>query len=239
MKVLVATAVGLLVAALPGGAIRATAAEKAPVTAVDILLEPDTTMLSHAQAVSARLLKAYPNGFALDETHRPHITLIQRFVRTRDLDQVYAAAGQVVARSNVRSMRLDAVRYGYSPGGDTGVAGIFVRPTPELLRLQRDLISAVAPYTVETGPIGAFTAAHDDPANDAALISYVATFAPKQTGEHFQPHVSTGVAPKAYLDKMSTEPFAPFSFSPVGAAIYQLGPFGTAAKRLKALATER
>ena len=86
---------------------------------------------------------------------------------------------------------------------------------------------------VETGPIGAFTAAHDDPAIDAALIQYVSTFVPKMSGENFNPHVSTGVAPKEYLDQMLAEPFEPFTFSPAGAAVYQLGPFGTAAKLLK------
>ena len=43
----------------------------------------------------------------------------------------------------------------------------------------------------------------------------------------------TGTAPKEYLDKMLAEPFGPFTFSPAGAAVYQLGPFGTAAKKLK------
>ncbi len=51
-------------------------------------------------------------------------------------------------------------------------------------------------------------------------------------GEHFNPHVSTGNAPTAYLDQMIAEPFEPFTFSPAGAAVYQLGPFGTAAKKL-------
>jgi len=32
---------------------------------------------------------------------------------------------------------------------------------------------------------------------------------------------------------MLAEPFAPFSFSPASAAVYQLGPYGTAAKKLK------
>jgi len=45
--------------------------------------------------------------------------------------------------------------------------------------------------------------------------------------------VSTGIAPRDYLDKMLAEPFATFTFSPAGAAVYQLGPFGTAAKKLK------
>ena len=37
----------------------------------------------------------------------------------------------------------------------------------------------------------------------------------------------------AYLDAMVAEPFENFNFSPAGAAVYQLGPFGTAAKKLK------
>jgi hypothetical protein len=32
---------------------------------------------------------------------------------------------------------------------------------------------------------------------------------------------------------MLAEPFEPFTFSPAGAGVYQLGPFGTAAKKLK------
>jgi hypothetical protein len=93
----------------------------------------------------------------------------------------------------------------------------------------------VKPFTVETGPIGAFTAPHADPALDAALIAYVSTFVPKMSGENFNPHVSTGVAPKAYLNQMLAESFEAFIFSPAGAAVYQLGPFGTAAKKLRQL----
>jgi len=206
---------------------------QSPVTAIDILLEPDATMLHHAAANNDRLLAVYPKGFALDATHRPHITLIQRFVRTADLEQVYAAAGKVFAHANVNGMKLEAFKYYYAPAGSLGVAGICAKPTPELLKLQADLIAAVAPFTVETGPIGAFTAPHDDPATDAAIIQYVSTFVPKMSGGNFNPHVSTGVVPKDYLDKMLAEPFESFTFSPAGAAVYQLGQFGTAAKKLK------
>jgi phosphoserine phosphatase len=207
--------------------------EATAVTAIDILLEPDATMLQHAEANNARLLKVFPQGFALDAAHRPHITLIQRFVRTADLDNVYAASYKVLAGANVNGMKLEAFKYYYAPGKGVGVAGIVARPTPELLKLQQDVIAAVAPFTVETATMAAFVAKHEDPAMDALLIDYVSTFVPKLTGEHFNPHVSTGVAPKEYLDKMLAEPFESFTFSPAGAAVYQLGPFGTAAKKLK------
>ena len=71
-----------------------SSAQQNPVTAIDIALEPDATMIQHAKAANARLLKAYPQGFALDATHQPHITMLQQFVRTADLDKVYAAAAQ-------------------------------------------------------------------------------------------------------------------------------------------------
>jgi len=209
-------------------------AEASSATAIDILLEPDANMLRHCQANNARLLAVYPKGFALDEAHRPHITLLQRFVRTADLDKVHAAAGKVLAGAHVNGMRLEAFKYYYAPTPpDTGVAGIVVKPTSALLDLQRDLIAAVAPFTVETGTTAAFATVHDDPATNAALIQYVSTFVPKQSGEQFNPHVSTGVAPREYLDRMLAEPFEPFTFSPAGAAIYRLGAFGTAAKKLK------
>jgi phosphoglycolate phosphatase-like HAD superfamily hydrolase len=202
------------------------------ITAIDILLQPDATMLKHAAANNARLLKEYPKGFALDATHTPHITMLQCLVRTADLDKVYAAEERVLAAANVNSMKLEAFKFYYAPAGATGVAGICAKPTPEILKLQAEIIAAAKPFMVERGSISAFTAPHDDPAIDSAIIQYVSTFVPQMSGENFNPHVSTGVATRDYLDKMLAEPFESFTFSPAGAAVYQLGPFGTAAKKL-------
>jgi hypothetical protein len=119
-----------------------------------------------------------------------------------------------------------------------GVAGIWVATTPELLQLQADVIAAAAPFMEATAGIEAFTTGHGNPAFDTALISYVAGFVEKGAGANFDPHVSTGIGATAYLDAMMAEPFAAFSFAPAGAAVYQLGPFGTAAKLLKQLDVE-
>ncbi len=68
--------------------------------------------------------RSFAKGFALDEMHRPHITLVQRFVRTADLDRVYAAVYEVLAKANVTAIKLEAYKYYYSPGNGVGVAGI-------------------------------------------------------------------------------------------------------------------
>ena len=202
------------------------------VTAINILLEPDATMLQRCEANNARLRKVFPKGFALDATHCPHVTLLQRFVRTADLDKIYAAAGKVFARTDVLGLRMEAFKYYYIPSGPIGLAGIVARPSKELRDLQQALIDAVASFTVATGLSDAFATTPEDPVIDPLLIDYVTTFVPKSSGEHFDPHVTTGVGPRDYLDKMLAEPFESFTFSPAGAAVYQLGQFGTAARKL-------
>src|SRR5262245_55378546 len=102
-------------------AVTASAAEQSSVTAIDILLQPGVTMLRHTQANNGRLLKVYPKGFAPDEAHRPHITLLQRFVRTVDLNHVYAAAEKVLTGADITRMQLEAFKYYYTPGKDVGV----------------------------------------------------------------------------------------------------------------------
>lgn len=204
------------------------------VTAIDVLLLPDAAMLQRAQAANDRLRAVFPKGFALDASHLPHITLVQRFVRTEDLDEVYVALEKVFAESDATKFKLEALKYYYMPDKEIGLAGIVVKPTPELLKLEQRVIDAVAPFVAKSGTSAAFVTTPEDPEIAPALIEYVETFVPKASGEHFHPHVTTGVAPREFLDKMLKEPFDSFTFSPAGAAVYHLGQFGTAAKKLKA-----
>src|SRR5260370_11603408 len=124
LTVWIALALGLGCLAAYSQASRSQASRLAtePVTAIDIALEPDATMLHHAEAVNARLLKEFPKGFALDATHHPHISMLQRYVRTSDLDKVYAPAGKVLAREKVPSRKLKALNYYYIPRHDPASA---------------------------------------------------------------------------------------------------------------------
>jgi 2'-5' RNA ligase len=113
-------------------------AQQNPVTAIDIALEPDATMMQHAKEANARLLESFPKGFALDETHHPHVTMLQQFVRTDDLDKVFAAANAVMAKAKPTAWTLKAVKYYYIPSPPIGVAGIVVEPIEDLHRLQEN-----------------------------------------------------------------------------------------------------
>jgi 2'-5' RNA ligase len=212
-------------------------AQQNPVTAIDIALEPDATMIQHATAANARLLKSFPKGFTLDETHHPHISMLQQFVRTGDLEKVFAAANAVLAKEKPTTWTLKAIKYYYIASPPIGLAGIVVEPTGELHRLQDELITAVKPYTVKTGTPAAFFSEEGGRDIQKSLIDYVANFVTDAAGKRFNPHVTIGVGTQEYLDKMLAEPFDSFTFSAAGASVYQLGTFGTARKELKTLSS--
>src|SRR5262245_22415924 len=230
---MVATLSIALLDALPGNVQPVRAAEPNLVTAIDILLDPDATMIQHAEAANARLLKDFPKGFALGKTHHPHISCLQRYVRTADLDKVYEAVGKVLAEEKPLTCKLKAYKYYYIPWKDIGLAGIVIEPTDDLLRYQQKLIDAVAPFTMETGTAAAFVTTPEDPEINQPTIDYVATFVPEASGPKFNPHVTIGISTEDYLKKMLTEKFEEFTFSPVGASVYHLGNFGTAREKLK------
>lgn len=216
------------------GYVETASAKQHSVTAIDIALEPDATMIQHAKDVNTRLLKVFPKGFALGATHKPHISMLQRYVRTTDLAKVYDAVGKVLAKEkSSANWSLKAIKYYYIPWKDIGLAGIVVEPTDDLLRLQQELIDAVSPFTVKMGTAAAFVTTTQDPEINRPTIDYVAAFVPKDTGKNFNPHVTVGLATQDYLKKMLTEPFTVFTFSLVGVSVYHLGNYGTARKHLK------
>lgn len=235
-RVQVLTAIGLGLGLAVAG-VQGAVGREIPVTAIDIALEPDATMVQHAMAANARLLESFPKGFTLDATHHPHISLLQQFVRTDDLGKVYAAANAVFVKERPMSWTLKAVKFYYIPSPPVGLAGIVVEPTEDLHRLQDELIAAVRPYTVEAGTPAAFFSDAGGRDIQRSLIDYVTHFVSDAAGEHFNPHVTIGVGTETYLNEMLAEPFPTFTFSVAGASVYQLGSFGTARKELRALAT--
>src|SRR5579863_10150476 len=151
-------------------------AQQNPVTAIDIALEPDATVVQHAKGANARLLKSFPKGFALDETHHPHVSVLQQFVRTDDLDKIFAAADAIMVKEKPTAWVLKAFKYYYIPDPPFGLAGIVVEPTDDLHRLQDELIAAVKPYIVKTGTPAAFFSEADGRDIQKSLIEYVTHF---------------------------------------------------------------
>jgi hypothetical protein len=212
----------------------ASSTEQHPITAVDIVLEPDATMIGHAQAANAGLLKNFPKGYALGDEHAPHISVIGGYFHTDNLEEVFAGASKVLAGKKVMSWKLKAFKYYYIPLKAIGLGGILVEPTPDLIKLQDELFEAIGEFMApgSFGTAAAFKTTPQDPDINQATIDAVATYFSEHRGEDYSPHVTIGVGTTDYLNALLATPFPTFTFSVVGMSAYQFGNFGTAAKQL-------
>jgi phosphoserine phosphatase len=196
--------------------------------AIDVLLQPDSTMIDKSGAINARLRENYAAGYELDAAHAPHVTLLQRFIRAKDLDAVTAAVKKVIASERPTELQLKAKGLSHVIWAGQAVTAIIVERTPELMRLHQKVVDAIAPFSVSGGTAAAFVGAGINP----ETIGWVEAFVPKSSGENYMPHVTVGVAHEDFVKQMQAEPFNSFTFKADGVAVYQLGNFGTAAKML-------
>lgn len=222
-------------AGLGGKAIAQPATESSKgdrVIAIDVLLEPDATMVKRAVAVNAKLRESYPEGYTLGEVQVPHITFVHRYVRERDLPAIEKAVAKVLEAEKPLTWPLTATSIEYGKWGDVAITSIAVKPTPDLGRLQLAVVKAVEPYAVQGGTAEAFSKSKELPKIEREIVAYVEKFVPNSSGVKYNPHVTVGVAREEFVQHLKAAPFETFSFKPSGVAIYQLGSFGTAQKKL-------
>ena len=204
--------------------------------AIDVLLEPDATMVKRARAANALLRENVPGGYRLDALHAPHITVLQRHVRTKELDSMIHEVQRVLETENLVRLQLRATGFYYLPfaqdGTPMGLAGIVIEPSSDLLRLQLKLIDSVAHFSERGGNAAAYVTTPENAHLLPAMIEYVDGFVPEHCGKNFNPHVTVGVGHEDFLKELKAQPFDVFTFGFDAVAVYQLGDFGTAAKRL-------
>jgi 2'-5' RNA ligase len=208
------------------------------IIAINVLIEPAEKVNRIAQEANRRLRAAVPAGFALDATHVPHISVLHRYVRVGDLPAIYSALDRINASLHADRSPLTVTGYEASTWEGKTIVSMTVERTPELERFQAAVVDALASYSVERGDERAFMRTEDSLQIDPSTIDYVATFVPTRVGANYSPHVTLGFGDQAIAEEMQNEPFAPISSRPASIAIYQLGNWGTARRRLHRSAGE-
>jgi len=206
-------------------------------TAIDVLIDPDEATMKRARRVNARLLESIPSrpGWVLDDTHQPHITTLQRYVRTADLDKAYEAVEKTVAETDMAALSYRAAKITHADWGFPGYGPtvLLVEVSPEVLDFQARLVAAVAPFTEPGGTAEAFVT---DPGEviSPTIVDWVEAYVPAQIGAgKYFPHLTVGIAKFDDLKVIEAEPFDAFTVHPAGVAVYHLGNNGTARNLLK------
>lgn len=203
-------------------------------TAIDILVNPDAAAIAQAHKFNEEMRQSVPSGFALDATHQPHITTLQRYVRTADLDLVYDAVDNTIRATDVAALGYEAVAIGHADWGvpGQGLAALVIKPSPEVLDFQASLLTAVTPFLGSVGTPAAFVR---DPGEEISqsTMDWVQNYVPNQVGAKYTAHITVGFATLDDLKKIEAEPFNAFPVHPASVAVYHLGNSGAARKLLK------
>src|SRR5215510_10077019 len=120
-------------------------------TAIDVLIDPEESMKDLARSVNRKMLGSVPppTGFSLDEHHQPHITTLQRYVRTDALPEVFDAVKGVLDSVDLSTLTFTTAKIVHPfvmDGTDIGIAAMVVKPGPKVIEFQQKLIDAVGPY---------------------------------------------------------------------------------------------
>jgi 2'-5' RNA ligase len=202
------------------------------VIAIDVLLEPDEKMVAKAEAANARLRSNYPHGYTLGRKQVPHITLVHRYVYEKDLPEIEKAITPILEKEKPVAWHFTATGYGYALWSNLSITNIALEHTDDLKHLQEEIVKAIQPFAVKGGTAAAFSTNSELPKIDKDIINYVENFVPNSSGDKYSPHVTIGVCHEDFIKRLTAVRFQEFTFRSNGVAIYQLGNFGTAQKKL-------
>lgn len=202
------------------------------VIAIDVVLEPDAKMVAGSEAANARLRANYPKGYTLGKEHVPHITLVQGYVREKDLPWLESTVSKLADATQPQKWELTATGYAYAIWSGVAITSISIERSRRLEGFEENVAKAVNHEAVANGTAAAFSTTRELPKIDKEIIDYVKNFAASSTGTKYNPHVTIGVAHEDFVKWLKAEPYEKFSFKTSGVAIYQLGNFGTAQKKL-------
>jgi 2'-5' RNA ligase len=152
--------------------------------ALDVAILPPPDIGDWAKRLNAQLPAAGSQGLVLDETHLPHITLTQQFVRIEDVGDVLRTIAKTVNTSPPLDLRIT----GGARGGRSVWMG--VERAPALVALHEHLMRALEPFERSGGTAKAFGGGDARPGD----VAWVSGYRTKSSFSAFRPHITIGHA---------------------------------------------
>lgn len=180
--------------------------------AVDIALLLPDAVSARVEEVNRALWLARPETLRLDETHLPHVTLVQQFIRYEHLAALAVRIDTVVRQRGALALTVT----GADTRGETVL--LLIEPTPPLVALHEELMDACASLEEPDGDEDAFYAP-DEPARPGD-VAWVRQFRTEAAYGRFVPHITVG-----HGDAPSD--IEPFTFTTDRLALCHLGRFCT------------
>lgn len=189
--------------------------------AVDIVLIPPEEVSLEAKSYNAELREKKPGGLVLDETHLPHITLIQLYASRSKLSDLHSTVAEIADEYSPFPLRI----HGLNSTALENERAFYLTldAQPGLLRLHSDLMKKLQAFEVAADE-NAFLL----DANEKLLSTTVAwtkNFRSQASLERFDPHITIGTGVDMNFRR-------PLKFLANRLAICHLGNYNTCRKIL-------
>ncbi|MBI4426027.1 MAG: 2'-5' RNA ligase family protein [Candidatus Kerfeldbacteria bacterium] len=187
--------------------------------AIDVVLLPPEDVMAKCRELNARLWEETKQGFRFDDTHLPHITLVQQYIRSADQPAVMTAITSIA--NNTRPITFDITKISAETFEGLNIFGFELSNPANFQRLQNILLAKLEPF-VATGDENGWYRDSGESIRTGSL-KWVDEF---RTKSSHHPHMTLGVGPTPVLNE-------PFSFTASRLAVCHLGNFNTCRKILQ------
>lgn len=198
--------------------------------AIGVMLTLPEDMYQQSIQLNQAILEKHPNNITLNDHHIPHITLLQCYVKESDLSKIENALIGLYKTIENDSLWADELQY--SKDKTESFASIGIKRSPPLMALHEQTITLLEPYMIPDGSQESYVQNTDGTPIDDFTLAYVPKFVRAHSYEHYNPHISLGVAKTTLLDSLAQNQFQSKKFQATAIGVYQLGAFGTAQKRI-------
>jgi len=190
--------------------------------AIDIVLLPPDKVMQICKKINAKLWSQTKIGFPFDDTHLPHISLMQQYVKTNQLVEVGNVIELIASKTKSLSLKITGIETEEFDGSN--VSSFEITKSAEILKLHESLLQAMELYST-TGDQKSW---YQDPGEIIvdAILDYTNSFREKYSHDKFQPHITLGFGPTPIFNQ-------PLSFTASRLAICRLGNNDTCRKILK------
>ena len=164
---------------------------------------------------------------------RSRITLARHFVRAREVHEVSAAIGTVLASTNLANLRLlpTGTRVETTRSGATSTA-LILDPSQDLRRFEERVVAALQIF--RSNPLDAeqYVATPDGSRMSDATIDSIEGFLAEESGVNYRPFLLVAPSQADAAKRLTNQPASSVMVRATGVSIYQIGAQGSADRHL-------
>ena len=152
--------------------------------AIDVALLLPKEVNDWANRINHEMWEQYHFGYKFDNTHLPHISLVQVFINKKDLTKVNDTIKGSLQGYKPLALKVERVDY------DPNYTAFAIGRTPELQSLHENLMTELQPYFKAGGTAEAFYQEAGGQGISGKSLEWTKDFAHKSSFEKYHPHVS-------------------------------------------------